>query len=130
RAMAHIHALSSLAAPIAPLVNAVGRSTVGRWLNEQLLGIDRRRTPPPFVRDTFRHRSAKAFAGRAASDRSAKASAERSAILFVDTFTNFNHPDIGVAAIDVLRAAGTHPRVVPHGCCGRPMISKGLLDDA
>ena len=130
RAMAHIHALSSLAAPIAPLVNAVGRSTVGRWLNEQLLGIDRRRTPPPFVRDTFRHRSAKAFAGRAPSEGSAKALAERSAILFVDTFTNFNHPDIGVAATDVLRAAGTHPRVVPHGCCGRPMISKGLLDDA
>ena len=27
-------------------------------------------------------------------------------ILFNDTFTNFNHPEIGVAAADVLEAAG------------------------
>jgi len=51
-------------------------------------------------------------------------------VLFNDTFTNYNHPDIGMAAVDVLRAAVADVRLVPHGCCGRPMISKGLLDDA
>jgi Fe-S oxidoreductase len=39
-------------------------------------------------------------------------------------------PDIGTAAADVLEAAGVLPRIVAHGCCGRPMISKGLLNDA
>jgi len=53
-----------------------------------------------------------------------------SVVLFVDTFTNYNHPGIGTAAVDVLAAAGIGARVAPHGCCGRPMISKGLLDDA
>jgi Fe-S oxidoreductase len=51
-------------------------------------------------------------------------------ILFNDTFTNFNHPEIGVAAADVLEAAGVGVRLVPHGCCGRPLISQGLLEEA
>jgi Fe-S oxidoreductase len=51
-------------------------------------------------------------------------------VLFADTFTNFNNPQIGSAAADVLAAAGVRVRLLPHGCCGRPMISKGLLDAA
>jgi Fe-S oxidoreductase len=51
-------------------------------------------------------------------------------VLFVDTFTNYNHPEIGTAAVDVLAAAGIDVRLASHGCCGRPMISKGLLDGA
>ena len=35
-----------------------------------------------------------------------------------------------MAAADVLEAAGVSVSVVPHGCCGRPLISQGLLDDA
>jgi Fe-S oxidoreductase len=48
----------------------------------------------------------------------------------VDTFTDFNHPEIGVAAVRVLEAAGYEVRLAAHGCCGRPMISKGLLGQA
>ena len=51
-------------------------------------------------------------------------------IVFADTFTNFYEPDIGDAAVAVLRAAGMTPGVITHGCCGRPQISKGLLADA
>ena len=122
RAMAHIHRLSALARPVAPLVNAVAGSAAGRWINEQLLGIDRRRTPPRFVRDTF----CRQFERQPARSPQPR----RRAVLFVDTFTNFNHPHIGVAAVDVLGAAGVQVRLLQHGCCGRPMISKGLLDHA
>ena len=69
-------------------------------MNEQLLGIDRRRTPPAFTRDTFARRFA-----RASIDQSAIRNPQ-SAILFNDTFTNYNHPDVGIAAADVLEAAG------------------------
>src|SRR5262249_48769052 len=150
RAMANIHTLSYWARPIAPLVNLVSRSAVGRWMNERVLGVDRRRTPPAFVSDTFRHqferrteplqrrtRGAPAFAERFGGSAAApsaseggKALAQRSVILFADTFTNFNHPGIGMAASEVLAAAGVSVRLVRHGCCGRPMISKGLLDAA
>jgi Fe-S oxidoreductase len=51
-------------------------------------------------------------------------------ILFADTFTNFYDPAIGLAALDVMRAAGVTAGLVPHGCCARPQISKGLLADA
>jgi Fe-S oxidoreductase len=51
-------------------------------------------------------------------------------VLFIDTFTNYCHPEIGMAAVDVLQSAGIAPRIVPHVCCGRPLISQGLLDDA
>jgi len=39
-------------------------------------------------------------------------------------------PAIGLAAVDVLDAAGIAARIVPHGCCGRPLISQGLLEEA
>ena len=52
-------------------------------------------------------------------------------VLFPDTFTTYNDPVIGQAAVRVLEAAG-YAVLLPRRpiCCGRPMISKGLLDDA
>src|SRR5213078_4724356 len=108
----------------APIANTVSRSGIGRWVNEQLLGIDRRRTPPAYTRCTFATR----FASRVTRPLSPSAQSPVPAVvLFNDTFTNFNHPEIGVAAADVLDAAGVGVRLAPHGCCGRPLISQGLL---
>jgi Fe-S oxidoreductase len=50
--------------------------------------------------------------------------------LFNDTFTNHYDPEIGVAAVEVLRKAGCAVTVVRPGCCGRPLISQGLLAEA
>ena len=44
-----------------------------------------------------------------------------------DTFTNFNYPEIGKAAVKVLEAARFEVGLAETGCCGRPMISHGLL---
>ncbi len=51
-------------------------------------------------------------------------------VLFLDTFTEYGEPDIGVAAVEVLEAAGASVRFEPHICCGRPLISQGLLGAA
>jgi Fe-S oxidoreductase len=52
-------------------------------------------------------------------------------ILFLDTFTELNSPEIGDAALQLLAAAGCRVSVIPQQtCCGRPLISKGLLDRA
>jgi Fe-S oxidoreductase len=40
------------------------------------------------------------------------------------------NPEIGIAAVDVLDAVGIAARLVPHRCCGRPLISQGLLHEA
>ena len=50
--------------------------------------------------------------------------------LFNDTFTNHYDPEIGIAAVEVLERGGCAVNVVRPGCCGRPLISQGLLSEA
>src|SRR5262249_10665537 len=120
RAIGRIHTLSTWGSRLAPVSNAVAQSLPARWLGERLFGIDRRRTLPAWSRQTFRSRFA----------RECQTPGSAGVILFCDTFTNHNHPQVGIDAAHVLEAAGLSPRLVPHGCCGRPLISQGLLDEA
>jgi FAD/FMN-containing dehydrogenase/Fe-S oxidoreductase len=52
-------------------------------------------------------------------------------VLLADTFTNYFHPHVGQAAIEVLEAAGWRP-VIPDGspCCGLTWLSTGQLATA
>jgi Fe-S oxidoreductase len=51
-------------------------------------------------------------------------------IVLADSFTSFTEPAIGQAAIELLRIAGYDVELESSVCCGRPQLSKGLLDDA
>jgi len=51
-------------------------------------------------------------------------------IYFVDTWTNHFVPQVGVAAVRLLEAAGFEVLCPPTVCCGRPAISHGLLGEA
>jgi FAD/FMN-containing dehydrogenase/Fe-S oxidoreductase len=51
-------------------------------------------------------------------------------VLFNDTYTEFISPEIGVAAVKVLRALGYEVVIPSWKCCGRPLLSKGLLPEA
>ena len=51
-------------------------------------------------------------------------------MLFHDTFVTYNAPEIGRAAVELLEAAGYRVELVDQKCCGRPLISKGMLDEA
>ena len=108
---------------LAPLSNWIVNSGLGRRLNERVLGIDRRRALPA-VQAAARSRKA------ASRPRPSNRQAAPDVLLFNDTFTNHYDPEIGLAALDVLSAAGLRPALAPNRCCGRPQISKGLLDDA
>ena len=124
RAIGHIHALSKWGSRFAPLSNLAAGSGVGRWLGEKLLHVDRKRTLPSWTRQTFARR----FERR--NIRLQPPGPGSGVILFNDTFTNYNHPEVGIAAAEILDAAGIGVRLAPHACCGRPMISQGLLDEA
>jgi len=55
------------------------------------------------------------------------------ATLIIDTFTEFNHPEIGHALLKIAEIAGLNLNVMrlpQQGCCGRPAMSKGLLKQA
>ena len=125
RVLGNVRALSKVGSHFAPLSNSVAASGIGRWMNEKLFGIDRRRIPPAWAKETFEAR----FARR---DRRGGPSGPHGSrtILFNDTFTNYNEPEIGVAAAAVLDAAGIDVHLLPHDCCGRPLISTGQLDQA
>jgi Fe-S oxidoreductase len=94
-----------------------------RLLNERLLGIDRRRLPPPFARRRLSRRQFRHLPTEGTP-----------AFFFPDTFTQFHEPEVGRAAIELLSRAGCAVSFgLPRGrlrCCGRPLISNGLLGKA
>jgi FAD/FMN-containing dehydrogenase/Fe-S oxidoreductase len=102
---------------LAPLANRLAGNAALRWAGEKLFDIDSRRALPLWRRDTFEKR--------------VKAQAKTPAVhLFNDTFTNHYDPEIGVAALAVLERGGCSADVIRPGCCGRPLISQGLLREA
>jgi FAD/FMN-containing dehydrogenase/Fe-S oxidoreductase len=119
RLLGNIHRLSAWGSRLAPLSNGILGSRAIRWLNERVLGIDQRRKLPAWRRDTFARR----YAGRKPADHA-------TAVLFTDTFTNYYEPEVGTAAVEVLERAGILSGVARHGCCGRPLISQGMLREA
>ncbi|WIV66599.1 FAD-binding and (Fe-S)-binding domain-containing protein [Natrialbaceae archaeon AArc-T1-2] len=126
RLFANVHDLSRLGSRFAPVSNAAAKLPGARWLLEKTVGIDADRPLPRFYADTFRDW----FAKRGGS-RMSEAEADRTAVVYPDTYTNYSNPDAGKAAVCVLEAAGVHV-TVPDGLgdTGRPAFSKGLLDEA
>lgn len=126
RALGRIDRLAVWGSRFASVANPLARSGLVRAINERILGIDRRRTLPAFAAKTLRQdmRSREYF-----STASAK-STPGLAFLFVDTFTNHFHPSIGTAALDVARRLNIPMSLAPNMCCGRPLISQGLLGEA
>ena len=123
RIVADIHRLNSLApGPLAPLANIVNRSAPARWVSEKVLGIDRRRQVPKIATQTFEQW----FNRRRPNTTGSRGDI----VLFHDTFMNFNHPESGKAAVSLLEALGYRIQLAERVCCGRPMISAGLLDRA
>ncbi len=115
--LGNIRRLSAWASPFAPLANRSLRLGWVRRLNERLLGIDRRRPLPRWTSRTLtsRWRARPAAAGTTP------------VVLFNDTFTNYYHPEVGIAATDLLEETGHRVTLGPSTCCGRPLISQGLL---
>lgn len=123
RIIGDIHRLSSLASPIAPLANVINRSAPARWFLGKTIGIDVTRPMPSIARNTFQ----KWFGKHKPNTTGTRGEV----ILFHDTFMNFNHPSVGIAATRLLEALGYSVTILKdRKCCGRPMITKGLLDQA
>jgi FAD/FMN-containing dehydrogenase/Fe-S oxidoreductase len=114
KALGRIGEASVWGSRFAPLSNWIANAT------RPLVDVDRRRSLPAWTRQTLQKR----LRGRAPG------AGRQQVTLFNDTFLNHYHPEIGVAAIEVLERGGCHVNVVRPGCCGRPLISQGLLGEA
>jgi FAD/FMN-containing dehydrogenase/Fe-S oxidoreductase len=106
------------------LANWLCQNGLFRWLLEKTAGIDRRRRLPSFANQTLArwHRS------RAKTQ--PEAQVQGRVALFLDTFVNFYEPQVGIAAVRLLEALGYQVTLADAGCCGRPLISAGLLKEA
>ena len=124
RLFANINGLNKLGSRYAPVSNWLTGNALGKSIASALLGITPHRRQPSFARQSLPDW----FAQRKSV--SASPSKYGTVALYNDTFMNFNYPEIGIAAVELLEYAGYSVELVNGGCCGRPMISKGLLDQA
>ena len=123
RVFGHIHTLNRVGSMTAPVANAALRSPLA-GLAKRAIGVHPKREIAPFARQTFEQWFEQ--------HREGKPSGKRGLLVyFHDTFTNFNYPEIGQAAVRLLEAAGYTVEIVQRrACCGRPMLSKGLVEGA
>jgi len=124
RLIAHTASLARIGARAPRLANAIAQSTLGRQLADSILGIDFRAPPPMLASRTFRQW----FTNRPSASRGDTVVCR--VIYFVDTWTDLFTPRVGVATVRTLEALGYDVVVPPPICCGRPAISKGMLDVA
>jgi Fe-S oxidoreductase len=107
---------------MAPLANWGLNNSLVRAGLERVMGITRQRSLPTFARQPFTTWFKKHSPSRNG--------ARRQVVLFNDTFNTYNYPHVSIAATEVLETAGFAVVLPGHKCCGRPMISKGLVDEA
>lgn len=121
RLLGHLKWLNHAGALAAPLSNQLLKLPPLRRLIERSLGLAANRPLPPFAAVPFDYRF----------DRHRPPAGTRpTVVLFNDCYMNYNHPEVGEASVALLEAFGYRVELPPQVCCGRPLISLGLLDEA
>jgi Fe-S oxidoreductase len=92
-------------------------------IGKRIVGIAEERRPPAFAPTTFKRRL---------RDRGPAApsppGADNRVVLFADTFNDHFHPEVAMAGLEVLEAAGFEVTVPQRSlCCGRPLYDYGML---
>ncbi|HEX2894010.1 MAG TPA: FAD-linked oxidase C-terminal domain-containing protein [Marmoricola sp.] len=109
---------------LARTVNALAGITPLRRLGSRALGLEDRDPPafaPQTLQDWWRERGPQAVPDRPRGR----------VLLWPDTFTNYFHPEVGQAAVEVMRAAGWDVDIPTEPlCCGLTWISTGQLATA
>jgi FAD/FMN-containing dehydrogenase/Fe-S oxidoreductase len=95
-----------------------------RALLDSFLRISKQRQLPAFSSESFRTWYQKNRTPQTADYSKPKVA------LFVDTFNNYHQPQVLISALEILEAAGFDVLLPQPFCCGRPSISKGLIDKA
>ncbi|CAN5856365.1 FAD-binding and (Fe-S)-binding domain-containing protein [soil metagenome] len=119
KAAGHIRKQLVLAALAPKLYNTAAGSKLARYA-ASLAGIDPRRSLPQVAVETFTKRFKNLPQGTGPSE----------VVLFNDTWNEYQRPEIGEGAVRLFAAAGARVHLPKVVCCGRPMLSEGLIDEA
>lgn len=123
RVIAGSDALGKLGSATTPLSNAVIRWKPIRQMMQKVLGIDAERSLPPYASERFD----KWFVRK----QEPQGTTRGRVILWDDTWVRYHEPAVGRAAVRVLEAAGFEVILAEQRrCCGRPAVSRGLVEQA
>lgn len=119
----------------APIANWLLSSGPSKTILDRTLGISRERTLPHFARRPF---SSWRPAPQPENPRAPQLAAcglpadrlRPSVLLFVDTYNTYSYPHVAQAACEVLESAGLRVQVARIHDCGRPALSKGMIERA
>ena len=125
RIFGNIAKYSAWGSRLAPFSNWLAASPIGKLFSNHFLGVHPNRSVPGFTRQTF----PQWFRSRRRGGDS-RIAPTQTVVLLNDTYMNYNYPGVGKAAVALLEAAGFKVELADAPCCGRPMISKGMLDAA
>lgn len=113
-----------LGTPVAPLVNRVMANGAARRVIEKTIGIHHAAAVPTYAGHSFQ-RWAKLHQRRVPPRPDAL-----SVIFFHGCSVNWFEPDVGRKVVAVLERNGVEVKMPRQGCCGLPLQSNGLFDDA
>ncbi|SEP24499.1 FAD/FMN-containing dehydrogenase [Halogranum amylolyticum] len=119
----NVRTLNRLGSLFTPVSNWLADSRPARWLMEKALGIDQRRELPEFASESLEAW----FQSYTPSNQSNE---NGEVILFADCYTNYNHPEVGQAAVEILDYCGYTVELLETACCGRPALSQGMVEKA
>lgn len=123
RIIGHMAESSRLAARLPSLANRLYKNKSFKKLLDRAIGFDERRELPSLAKKTFDQWFKNEYRQPPAS--------RGPVLIWDDCYLTYNRPELGRAAVMVLAAMGYQVFCLDgHSCCGRPMISKGLLADA
>jgi FAD/FMN-containing dehydrogenase/Fe-S oxidoreductase len=117
----HVRTLNKLGAMAPGIANFVNNLPAVRKVMNRLLGLAPQRSLPPFAKSLY---------ASAKRNRDGAGDGRPRVVLYGDCFVAYNEPGIGLAAIKLLESLGYDVVLPKVGCCGRAMISTGLLADA
>jgi FAD/FMN-containing dehydrogenase/Fe-S oxidoreductase len=116
----YVRVLNRVGAVMPGVANWVNGTRLMRAVINRVMGMHPRRSMPRFSASLYRvwgkEEGRKVGAGRV--------------VLFGDCFSAYNESRIGLAAKKVLKGLGWSLELPRTGCCGRSMISVGMLEQA
>ncbi len=121
RAFADIRRINRVGSAVYPVANAIAGFWPTAALLRSVMGIDRRRSLPRFGPSLYRWHASRQTPGSDGAP---------TVVLLGDCFTAWSEPHIGRAAVRVLERLGYRVVLAQTGCCGRPLISQGMLAKA
>lgn len=118
--LANTDLMGTLARPVAPVVNSVISTRPVKYLMDTVMGVDKHRNFPKYQFHGFEGWFKK-------NKEKTQGQYGKQLSFFHGCSTEFQHPEVGKAFVEVMNAVGYGVNLLDEQCCGVAMISNGLF---